>query len=58
LALAAAGLPWLWKSQAFSRSAKWLLTIAVLAYTCLLIWLTWIAVEYLSVQIEAVRAAW
>ena len=58
LVLGAAGLPWLWKSQAFSHSTKWLLSIAVLAYTCLLIWLTWIAAGYLNVQIEAIRAAW
>jgi hypothetical protein len=38
---AALGIPMLWKSRAFSPLAKLLLTIVVIAYTLLLLWLTW-----------------
>jgi hypothetical protein len=37
----ALGLPVLWKSRAFSPLGKVLLTVVVLAYTLLLLWLTW-----------------
>ena len=38
---AALGIPFLWRSRAFSTVTKLLLTVVVLAYTALLFWLTW-----------------
>lgn len=38
---AALGIPFLWRSRAFSVPMKLLLTVVVLAYTVLLFWLTW-----------------
>jgi len=58
LVLAALGLPWLWRSRGFSKRAKWFWTLVILIYTALLLWLIWMAIGYLVVQIEALRAVW
>lgn len=38
---AALGIPFLWKSRAFSTIFKLLLTLVLLVYTAALLWLTW-----------------
>ena len=42
LVTAALGLPFLWMSRGFSTLGKIILTIAVLAWTALALWLTWL----------------
>ena len=41
---AALGLPFLWISRGFSTLSKIVLTIVVLAWTALALWLTWLVV--------------
>jgi len=58
-ATAALGIPLLWKSRVFSLSAKILLTIALCAYTVLILWLFWIVVsrslESIQQSLESLR---
>lgn len=42
LATGALGIPLIWVSRAFSWPVKILLTLLVTAYTCLLLWATWL----------------
>lgn len=56
--LAGFGLPLLWKSREFSRGGKVLLTMIVLAYTALLIWLIIILSLSLFEQYETLMSAW
>jgi hypothetical protein len=46
LVTAALGLPFLWISRGFSTFSKVVLTIAVLAWTALAIWLTWLVIVW------------
>jgi len=43
---AALGLPFLWISRGFSTLSKVVLTIVVLAWTALALWLTWLVVVW------------
>jgi hypothetical protein len=52
------GLPFLWISRAFSAPVKFLLTIAVLLYTALLLWLFWLVVLWCWGRIEPTLHAW
>jgi hypothetical protein len=40
-ALGPLALPMLWQGKAFSRRAKWILTILVVGYTLFCLWLLW-----------------
>jgi hypothetical protein len=40
------GLPWLWSSRGFSRPAKIVLSVVVVLYTALLLWLTWLILRW------------
>lgn len=51
-ATAGLGIPFLWKSRSFSSWAKILLTIALCAYTVLILWLFWMV---LSWSLESIR---
>ena len=55
LVLAGFGLPILWTSKAFSPLGKALLTIIVLAYTALILWLIYIMVLWLVAQLSQIR---
>lgn len=57
LALAGFGLPLLWKSSAFSPLGKIVLTIIVLLYTLLLIWLIVVGLQQIFAQIQQLREA-
>ena len=57
LALAGFGLPLLWKSSAFPPLGKIVLTIIVLLYTLLLIWLIVIGLQQIFAQIQQLREA-
>ena len=46
LVTAALGLPFLWMSRGFSTLSKIVLTIAVLAWTALALWLTWLVMVW------------
>jgi hypothetical protein len=46
LVTAALGLPFLWISRGFSWLGKCLLTIAVLAWTALVLWLFWLVMAW------------
>ena len=46
LVTAALGLPFLWISRGFSTAGKILLTIAVLAWTALVLWLFWLVMVW------------
>ena len=43
---AALGLPFLWISRGFSTLSKIVLTIVVLAWTALALWLTWLVIVW------------
>jgi len=49
---AALGLPFLWISRGFSTLSKIVLTIVVLAWTALALWLTWLVVVWSLTRIE------
>ena len=51
------GLPLLWRSRGFSRSMKIALTVAVMAYTALLVQTTLMAIRAAMEQIGLVRAS-
>jgi len=46
LVTAALGLPFLWISRGFSTASKIILTIAVLAWTALVLWLFWLVMVW------------
>jgi len=46
LVTAALGLPFLWISRGFSTLGKIVLTIAVLAWTALVLWLFWLVMVW------------
>jgi hypothetical protein len=46
LVTAALGLPFLWISRGFSTLSKIILTIAVLAWTALVLWLFWLVMVW------------
>jgi hypothetical protein len=48
---AALGLPLLWISRGFSTLAKIVLTVAVLAWTALILWLFWLVMVWCYVRI-------
>jgi hypothetical protein len=50
---AALGIPLLWQSRAFSRPAKWVLTMVILAYTGLLFWVFWLIMVWCYHRIAA-----
>ena len=58
LALAALGLPLLWASRAFSRVAKVVLTIVVVGYTALIVWLIAVMLRLVYAQLIQLWAAW
>ncbi|MBM4089981.1 MAG: hypothetical protein FJ276_11255 [Planctomycetes bacterium] len=41
LVTGALGIPLIWLSRAFSRTTKWILTVAVSVYTVFLLWGFW-----------------
>ncbi len=43
---AAFGIPFLWLSRGFSKAAKIVLTIVVLLYTALILWLFWLVMAW------------
>ncbi|MEX2172801.1 MAG: hypothetical protein WD872_00480 [Pirellulaceae bacterium] len=43
---AALGIPFLWMSRGFSTLAKLVLTIVVLAWTALILWLFWLVMDW------------
>ena len=43
---AALGLPFLWVSRGFSRLSKFVLSIVVILYTILILWLFWMVVSW------------
>ena len=49
------GLPYLWKSPRFSHGMKIVLTIAVVAYTALLIWQTVAMMHAIEDQLNGIR---
>jgi hypothetical protein len=51
--MAALGIPFLWQSRAFSRPAKWVLTVVILAYTGLLFWVFWLIMSWCYDRIAA-----
>ena len=55
LVLAAFGLPLLWKSRVFSLPMKLILTIVVLLYTALIIWLIFLVLQSV---VEQWRVLW
>jgi hypothetical protein len=52
------GLPFLWISRAFNAPVKFLLTIVVILYTMLLLWLFWLIVLWCWGRIEPTLQAW
>ena len=57
LVMAAFGIPLLWCSRAFSWRGKALLTILVIAYTALIVWLVVFCIRHVIEQITSVWAA-
>ena len=55
LVTAALGIPLLWCSRAFSWRGKALLTILVIAYTALIVWLVVFCIRHV---IEQITSAW
>ena len=56
LVTAALGLPFLWISRGFSTLSKIVLTIAVLAWTALVLWLFWLVMLWCYGQIAEALA--
>lgn len=53
---AALGLPLLWMSRGFSRGWKIVLTVLVLAWTALILWVFWLIMVWCYTQIaDALR---
>ncbi len=50
--LAVFGLPLLWFSRGFSRRAKIVLSVIVVLYTALLLWLMWLMLRWLYASIS------
>ena len=46
LVTAALGLPFLWMSRGFSRTSKVILSIVVIVYTALILWIFWIIMAW------------
>ena len=55
---AAFGLPLLWYSRGFSWPAKIVLTVVVILYTALVLWLIWLLLGWLYTMCCALRDAW
>ena len=51
LVTAALGLPFLWMSRGFSRTSKFILSIVVLLYTALILWIFWIIMAWCIARI-------
>jgi hypothetical protein len=49
---AALGLPFLWMSRGFSTASKALLSIVVIAYTVLILWLFWLIMVWCWTRIS------
>ena len=46
LVTAALGLPFLWMSRGFSRTSKVILSVVVILYTALILWIFWIIMAW------------
>ena len=56
LVMAGFGLPILWKSRAFTRRSKSVLTVIVLVYTVLVVWLIVLGVQHIYATISQLWA--
>jgi hypothetical protein len=53
------GLPLLWYSRGFSRPMKAVLTVVVIVYTALLLWLTWLILRWCYASLARdLRGVW
>ena len=52
------GLPILWASRGFSRTTKAALTVVVILYTAVLLWITWLVVAWSLASIRQSLKSW
>lgn len=56
LVLAGFGIPFLWKSKAFSKTGKILLTLVMIVYTAVILWLICVASMFLMEQLSELKS--